>query len=213
MTKIWVDDKEIEALTGASLLQTCLDNGIYIPHLCYIKGASEPFAGCRLCFVEIEGMKGPVTSCTVTAAEGMVVRTNTPQVRELQQTALRLLLSVHDARCKECEANKKCELQRLAKFLNVRLKPRRFSHYLKEPGVDETHPCLTYYPNRCVLCGRCIQVCRDGRGQPMLSFAKRGFDTMISFHEVTPPGIPGECRACAAVCPVGALVPKQGAAI
>jgi bidirectional [NiFe] hydrogenase diaphorase subunit len=90
----------------------------------------------------------------------MVVRTDTPAVRRLQKTGLRLLLSVHVVDCKSCPANKNCELQNLAKFLKVGLKPKTLKRYFKQPEADDTHPYLSYYPNRCVLCRKCLQVCR-----------------------------------------------------
>jgi bidirectional [NiFe] hydrogenase diaphorase subunit len=139
------------------------------------------------------------------------VRTDTPAVRRLQKTGLRLLLSVHDVDCKNCPANKNCVLQDLAKFLKVGLKPKNLEHHLKQPDVDDTHPHLIHYPNRCVLCGKCIQVCRSANGSAMLAFARRGFDTVISFY-----GDPGSespscdtCSACVDICPVAALRPKK----
>ncbi|MBW1785607.1 MAG: (2Fe-2S)-binding protein [Deltaproteobacteria bacterium] len=211
MTTITVDDKSIEAREGTTVLQACLENGIYIPNLCHMDGMAHPPASCRLCLVEVEGEDRPVTSCTTAAANGLAVRTDTPEVRRLQRTALQLLLSVHDVDCGRCPANKKCELQRMAAFLKVGLKPKRLERFLKEPGIDRTHPFLDYYPNRCVLCGRCAVVCTKEHGRAYLTFAKRGLDTVLSFFgeedvSVTP------CQnrfPCVGVCPVGALVPKS----
>ena len=92
---ITVDEKPLEVEKDASLLQACLDNGIYVPNLCHLPGAATPQAACRLCFVEVAGMDYPVTACTVKVVDQMVVRTDTPAVRRLQKTGLRLLLSVH----------------------------------------------------------------------------------------------------------------------
>ena len=211
MVKLLVDDKEIEVEEGAILLQACLNNEIYIPSLCYLGGMKNPPASCRMCFVEIEGENKPVTSCTVKVRDGMVVKTDTPSVRRLQRTALQLLLSVHDVDCGRCPANKKCELQRIARFLRVSLKPKRLERLLKETETDENHPFLTYYPNRCILCGKCIHVCRTLHGKPFLTFAKRGFDTVVSFFgEKDTPGLPcGEkCVACVEICPVSAITLK-----
>jgi len=211
MLKLRVDNQEIEAREGKTLLQACLDNQIYVPNLCYLEDMESPSASCRMCFVEIEGTPQPVPSCTVQVNNDMVVKTDTPAVRQLQRTALRLLLSVHDVDCKNCHANKKCELQNIAKFLKVGLKPKRLKRYLKETEIDETHPFLNHYPNRCVLCGKCYYVCRKQHGQSILTFAKRGFDTEISFY-----GQDGgakleceECNACVNICPVGALALKK----
>jgi NADH dehydrogenase/NADH:ubiquinone oxidoreductase subunit G len=211
MLKFRVDNQEIEAEEGKTLLQACLDNRIYIPNLCYLENMKSPSASCRMCFVEIEGMPQPVASCTVQAKDDMVVKTDTPAVRQLQRTALRLLLSVHDVDCKNCHANKKCELQNIAKFLKVGLKPKRLEQYLKETQIDETHPFINHYPNRCVLCGKCVHVCRGKHGQSFLTFAKRGFDTAIStYSSADVSSLDCErCDICVEVCPVGALALKE----
>lgn len=211
MIKLIVDDREIEAKEGTTLLQACLENDIYIPNLCYLEEIEHPPASCRMCFVEIEGEEEPLTSCTVQVREGLVVHTDTTLVRRLQRSALRLLLSVHDVDCAHCPANKKCELQRMAKFLKVSLKPKGLEPFLKEPEIYEGHPVLNYYPNRCVLCGKCVFVSQKGDGKPFLSFAKRGFETIISFYGQ------GDSQrfadetfmACVKVCPVGAITLKE----
>ncbi|MBW2033467.1 MAG: (2Fe-2S)-binding protein [Deltaproteobacteria bacterium] len=213
MVKLIIDNKEIEAEEGKNLLQACLDNNIYIPNLCYLHGMDNPPASCRMCFVEIEGEHKPVTSCTVRVKDGMVVKTDTPDIRQLQRTALQLLLSVHDVDCAHCPANKKCELQRIAKFLKVGLKPKRLELLLKEPEIDDEHPLLDYYPNRCVLCGKCIHVCKTKLGQPLLAFARRGFYTTISFYGEKPASDLNSscknCLACVEICPVSAITLKN----
>jgi bidirectional [NiFe] hydrogenase diaphorase subunit len=207
MPKIQVDNQEIEAPEGKTLLQACLDNGIYIPNLCYMESMEAPSASCRMCFVEIEGERQPVTSCTAFVKENMVVKTNTETVRQLQRTGLRLLLSVHDVDCKNCHANKKCELQNIARFLKVGLKPKPLERYLKEVEIDETHPFLIHYPNRCVLCGKCVHICKGKHDQSVLTFAKRGFNTIISTYGSADASSLSDkrCDACAKACPVGAL--------
>jgi predicted molibdopterin-dependent oxidoreductase YjgC len=141
----------------------------------------------------------------------MVVRTDSPPVRRLQRSALQLLLSVHRVECGRCPANKRCGIQEIAKFLKVGLKPKHLERRLKEPEIVQDHPCLDYYPNRCVLCGKCIHVCVRQHDRPVLTFAKRGLDTVIGFFgETGETEIPcGECLACVAVCPVAALVMKE----
>ena len=211
MIKLVVDDKELEVNEGSILLDACLDKGIYIPHLCHLKGTGEPHASCRLCFVKIEGMPKPVPSCTETVREGMVVETDTPEVRALQLSALRLLLSVHDVDCAHCPANKKCPLQDMAGFLHVGLKAKGLETHLKEPRVVQDHPLIDYYPNRCVLCARCVRLCRTQNGLPLMNFARRGFHTVISFYGGG--NIPDcqNCLACVEICPVGALIFKNPA--
>lgn len=205
---ITVDDKIIEAREGDNLLQVCLENEIYIPNLCHVKGMKSPHASCRLCFVEIEGRTGPVSSCTVEVIEGMNVSTGTDEVRRLQRSALELLLSTHRVDCGNCPANKNCEIQKLARFLKAGLNSGKLKKYLKPADIDDTHPKIDYFPNRCVLCGRCVYVCgREGRN--ILSFARRGLDTVISFYGQHDPEACDSCEACVEICPVKALVLKK----
>ena len=211
MVKIIVDGKEITAEEGGSLLDACLDNEIYIPNLCRIKGAKEISASCRLCFVEIEGAGDPVPSCTLIVQEGMRVSTDTQRVRDLQKAAFELLLSAHEVDCGNCPANKKCELQRIAKFLKAGLKTKRLEKQLKSAIGGLEHPFLALYPNRCILCGKCIKACKDSRSKSLLTFSGRGFDTTISFY-----GLDDslndqcrECRVCVDICPVAAILMKS----
>ena len=210
MITLEVDDKKIEVAEGTNLLEACLANSIYIPNLCYLEGMEHPPASCRLCFVEIEGADHPVASCSLRVDREMVVHTDTPRVRRLQKTALQLLLSVHDVDCKNCPANRKCALPDMAKFLKGALKSKGLDRLLKETRIDEGHPFLDYYPNRCVLCGKCVYVCRQQQNRAGLTFARRGIDTVISFYDrpQTEPPACDTCRACVEVCPVAALVAK-----
>jgi bidirectional [NiFe] hydrogenase diaphorase subunit len=207
--KILIDNREIETIEGENLLQVCLRNDIYIPNLCYLEGMVIPSASCRLCFVEVQGEGAPLPSCTLKVKEGMVINTDTESVRELQRTALNLLLSTHNVDCAHCPANKKCELQKIARFLKIGLKSKQFEKYLKDPEVDRTHPLLDYYPNRCVLCGKCVYICNEKSGRPLLSFAKRGLETIISFYGEEDTSSCQSCQACVDICPVSALIFKK----
>jgi len=208
---IEVDGRVIAVEQGTNLLSACLAIGIYVPHLCYLEDVSPVSGSCRLCFVDIEGGSGPVPACTVTVADSLVVRTGTPAVRRMQRAGLRLLLSVHRIDCKNCPANRRCELQRIARFLKAGLTPGKLERHLKKPEVDSAHPYLDYYPNRCVLCGKCVHVCSRQHREMVLSFAKRGFDTVVGYYGASsnPSPLCAGCRACVEVCPVAALVPKQ----
>jgi bidirectional [NiFe] hydrogenase diaphorase subunit len=202
-----VDNRLIQADSGQNLLEACLENNIYIPNLCYIHGIKRPFASCRLCFVEIEGEPVPVTACTQTVTGGMIVRTDSKHVRRLQRSALDLLLSVHDVDCGHCPANRNCELQRISRVLNVRLRQNIPDRYFKDTGADIPHPFLEYSPNRCVLCGKCVYICREKNEKPVLSFINRGRETRIRVHwDGNNPVVPCRgCLACVEICPVKAI--------
>ena len=207
MINLIVDNREIEAVPGQSLLQVCLNNGIYIPHLCFMENDPEPDASCRLCFVEIDGAPAPVTACTLPATEGMNVRTDTPRVRRLQRSALRLLLSVHMVDCRHCHANRACALQDIAVFLNTGLKSKPLESMAQMCAVDRSHPFIDMYPHRCVLCGKCLKTCRDATGRPDLTLAGRGMQTRIRHFPAddVPPIDCTTCGRCIDICPVGAL--------
>jgi bidirectional [NiFe] hydrogenase diaphorase subunit len=210
MIQLNVDERWVHAEDDKSLLEVCLGNGIYVPNLCFLDAMEDPPASCRLCFVDIEGEARPVSSCRVKAREGMVVRTKTPAVRELQRAALEFLISRHRVECKSCPANKKCALQDIARFLGVPLKSKHLDHLECQPRKDMSHPLLDYDPNRCVLCGRCIFVCGQHQGSSLLTFAGRGIDTVVSFlGEKDPVGLScHSCLACVEICPVGAIHSK-----
>lgn len=208
MVGIIVDGNRIFVDETRSLLEGCLRNGVTIPNLCFLEEMPDPPASCRMCFVEVEGEGRPLLACKVTPRPGMVVRTVTEQVRRLQQTSLRLLLTVHEARCKPCPSNRRCPLQELVKLLGVRIRPKRYEHLDRFVEEFEEHPVLQIHHPRCILCSKCIEVCRNRNGRPLLTFAKRGIDTFVA--ALTEDGTDGpvceECLACVAVCPVSAML-------
>ncbi|MHB1043996.1 MAG: 2Fe-2S iron-sulfur cluster-binding protein [Eubacteriales bacterium] len=208
--RITVDGKEIEASNGEKILWAALLNGVYIPHLCALPGEKTPFAACRLCFVEIEGYPRPVTACTETVAQGMVVRTRSEQMDRLVRNGFEMIMSNHCIECKTCPANRRCELQRIAKERKWPLKPKRLPPLERNLAVDESAPGIIYDPNKCVLCGRCVRACRE-KGRVSLGFAHRGFNRMVTAFGGAPLGAEGcaDCRECANVCPVGALAAKE----
>lgn len=210
MAKVIVDNNEILINKEPSLLMLLLNNGIYVPNLCYLQDMERPPVSCRMCFVEIVGQDKPVSSCAIKPEDGMIIKTDTPEVRRLQKTSFELLLSAHIIDCANCVANKRCELQKIAKFLKVPLKQKRIELLDIEAKLDESHPYLVYDPGKCVMCGRCVYTCRKLFGSPYLSFSGRGLEMKISFFgETDAETIPcNDCYKCVDICPVGALSKK-----
>ncbi|MDD5093778.1 MAG: 2Fe-2S iron-sulfur cluster-binding protein [Dehalococcoidia bacterium] len=205
-----IDSQKIESPAGHPILWAALDHGIYIPNLCAVREAEEPFAACRLCFVDIEGYPEPVTACTEPVSEGMVVNTRHPQAQGMARTSLELLLASHPVDCAKCAANGRCELQRSAKHLGVKLKTKRFKKLLRDLPIDSSSPVFIYDPNKCVLCGKCVLKCREV-GPGAIGFAHRGFERIVTSFGDQPIGQSkcNGCRECVAVCPVGALLEKK----
>jgi len=206
---ITIDGKKIKTREREVLLWVALDNGIYIPNLCSLRGKEEPSASCRLCFVEISDRMQPVTACTETVREGMVVNTRGEKSLRLARNAFELLMASEPADCGQCLVNRNCELQNLAKYLKVRLKPKHLKDLQHNLPVDDTNPEFIYDPNKCVLCGRCVWVCQQ-LGNGVLGFANRGFNRVMTNFYNQPMGSIGcaACYECVSVCPTGALVLK-----
>jgi formate dehydrogenase major subunit/NADH-quinone oxidoreductase subunit G len=207
-----IDGKRIKAREGETILWAALDNGIYIPNLCAIREVTEPFAACRLCFVEIEGEDEPVTACTKPVREGIVVNTRGKNALRLARTAAELILASHPVDCGHCLKNRSCELHKIAKYLGIKLKTKRFRKLERNLPIDESSPLFTYDPNKCVLCGRCVWVCRERLGIGAIGFTRRGFKRMVSTFEDKPIAESRcvQCSECVKVCPVGALTFREG---
>ena len=207
-----IDGREVTAREGEKLLWVALDNDIYIPHLCALRDNPVPAAACRLCFVEVEGKEQPVTACTEEVTEGMVVNTRGDRALRLARSAFALLMASHPVDCAHCSANGSCELQTIARHLKVKLKPKRLRTLLRNLPVDESNPEFINDPNKCVLCGRCVWVCRNRVNSGVLGFAHRGFKRVVTTFADEPIGDLRcqECGECVRVCPTGALAFKDG---
>ena len=207
-----IDGKKITASEGEKLLWVALDNGIYIPNLCALRDNSETASACRLCFVEVEGKEQPVTACTEQVTEGMVVDTRGGKALRLARSGFELLMASHPVDCAHCAKSGSCELQKIAHHLGVKLKPKRLRKLLRELPVDDSNPLFILDPNKCVLCGRCVWVCRKRLGIGVLGFAHRGFERMVTTFAGEPLGESRcqQCGDCVSVCPTGALAFKEG---
>ena len=202
-----INGKKITAREGEKLLWVALDNNVYIPNLCALREKLEAAAACRLCFVEVAGREEPVTACTETVTEGIVVDTRGDRALRLARRSFELIMASHPVDCAHCAANGACELQQIARHLKVRLKPKRLRRLTRELSVDDSNPLFIYNPNKCVLCGRCVWVCRQ-HNIGVFGFAHRGFERMVTTFADEPIGDSRcqECAGCVQVCPSGALV-------
>ncbi len=207
MAKITVDGKVIEAVEGKSLLQTCLENNIYIPNLCFLKDMEDPTGACRLCFVEIEGRDKMVPSCKTKVVDGMVVTTDGPKVREAQTVIFKLLFSSHNMTCKDCLSKAHCELQKIGKTLGLRLKKSMSANGNGDADTSLRHPCFDLNTSKCILCRRCLYVCTQKNGKPVLSIVRNhnGKSSAGMACEYPPRVDCYKCRACVDVCPVNAI--------
>ncbi|HHY98629.1 MAG TPA: 2Fe-2S iron-sulfur cluster binding domain-containing protein [Firmicutes bacterium] len=206
--KLTIDGREIEVEKGSTILEAAREAGIDIPTLCY-HPAVGPSGACRVCVVEVEGAKSLVASCVYPVAEGMVVRTNSPQVRDARRMVVELLISTHPQDCLSCDKNGKCELQALARRLGV--KEVRFRAQKPHHKPDTSSVSILRDSDKCILCGRCVTMCRDIQGIGAISFAYRGRRTLItpSFEHGIGESDCVNCGQCSKVCPVGAIVEQD----
>lgn len=205
-----VDGRELRAQAGERLLGALMRAGIEVPNLCFIEGVEPPNGGCRLCWVEVEGRRKPVTSCTLPVSQGMVVRTRTPAVDRLVRAGFEMLLSTHRLDCKVCPGNRRCALQDIAKARKVPLKGKRLAKIEPDLPIDESRPDLGFNPNHCILCGKCVHACNHEVKKGVLDIINRGLLARVSTFDGKPLAEQdcGLCTRCAEVCPVGAFYKK-----
>ncbi len=207
-----IDGIEVITTPGRTILEAAAEAGIRIPTLCY-DPRLEPYGSCRVCLVEVEGQgRGFLPACATPADEDMVVRTDTEKLRGIRRTIIELLLSDHPNDCMTCESAGNCELQDLAYEYGVR-KPRfQGEQHHHEAIVD--NPIIERDYNKCVLCGRCVRICREVQGVGVYDFANRGFEAVPGTPYNRPlTETPCEfCGQCVSTCPTGAIVsiPSKG---
>jgi len=203
--KLTINGKECIAPAGSTILQAAELNNIHIPKLCYLEGIHK-YGACRICVVDQVSppAKNLQASCMVEAKEGMVIETNNARVQEARKTMYELLLSNHDKKCLTCARNQDCEFQALGRELGVEDSPYEGERNLQPIDVSES---ITRDPNKCILCRRCVSVCKNIQTTSVLTAENRGFNTIITPGFGLPMGNTSctFCGQCVVVCPVGAL--------
>ncbi len=203
-----IDDQEVKAKKGSTILQAAKQAGIDIPTLCFLKEINE-VGDCRMCIVEVEGRRGFATSCIQKVEEGMVVHTNTQNVLEARHVILDLIISNHAKDCLTCTRSGNCELQALATKFNiskVEFEGTRMKHQ-----IDDLSPSIVRDFNKCILCRRCVAVCKNVQKIGAIDCINRGFDSCISTvgdHSLNDVNCTF-CGQCIEACPTGALHEKE----
>lgn len=208
MINLTVDGKNVSVEQGTSILEAARKVNIDIPTLCFLKEINE-VGNCRMCLVEVEGVRGYKASCVYPAEEGMVVKTNTKDLLETKKEVLNLILSAHDKKCLSCVRNTNCRLQDLCKKFEI--EDFEYEGEMPEAILDDASECIVRNTAKCILCRRCVNVCKKVQGVSAISVMNRGFKSRVgvalnmSIKKSTCVG----CGQCIIHCPVGALTEKS----
>jgi predicted molibdopterin-dependent oxidoreductase YjgC len=200
MVKLTIDGRKITTSEERTILEAATENGIYIPTLCFHKRLST-LGSCRMCLVEIEGAEKPMAACTTPVVDGIVVHSKTERVQQLRRDALRLMLVNHPLDCPVCDAGGECQLQNLAYGFGID-RQEFVAEEIERKVPAYSTPLIRQWPNRCVMCQRCVQACIEIPGCHVLDIVEKGLVSMIT-------AVNSEscisCGECLSVCPVGAL--------
>jgi NADP-reducing hydrogenase subunit HndD len=212
MLNIKINGQDVSVPAGTTILEAAKSINVHIPTLCYLKDINE-IGACRMCLVEIKGGRSLVAACVYPCSEGMEVFTNTPVVRETRKAILELILSNHNRECTTCDRSGVCELQQVSEDLGVR-EIRYMPNKEEVHTIDALSPSVVRDPSKCILCGRCISVCRDVQGLGALGATNRGFKKAVEPpFEMTLNDVNCiNCGQCIINCPVGALKEKDDTA-
>lgn len=205
---ITINNRQIEVEEGTSILDAAKKISINIPTLCYHPD-QEIKANCRVCVVDVEGSRTLQTACSTTVKEGMVIGTNTQKVREARKVLVELLLANHNMSCTTCIRNGNCSLQSIAADLGIR--ETRFDNVMVKQDIDESSPSIVRNQNKCIKCGRCIQVCDKIQGLSILDYTGRSNHCEVkpAFGKYLNDVACVACGQCSVICPVSAITEKE----
>lgn len=208
MVNITIDSRKIQVPSNYTVLEAARYANIAIPTLCFLKDINE-IGACRMCVVEIKGARSLQAACVYPVSEGLEIFTQTPKVRESRKVTLELILSNHDKKCLTCVRSRNCELQKLSEELNI--KEVRFEGEMGRHPLDELSHSIVRDPNKCVLCRRCVNMCKNIQKVAVIDTNERGFKTIVgsAFNESLAEVPCINCGQCITVCPVGALREKD----
>ncbi len=215
MVQLTIDGMPVTVPEGTSVLRAASELGVSIPKLCATDNLNS-FGSCRMCVVEIEGVRGKPASCTTPVREGMVVRTQTDAVEKLRRNVMELYISDHPLDCLTCPANGNCELQDVAGAVGLREVRYGFSgdNHLNAQK-DTSNPYFSFDPSKCIVCSRCVRACDEVQGTLALTIEGRGFDSKVSPSQ-SQAFMDSECVSCGAcvqACPTSTLMEKSVEAI
>lgn len=208
MVNITIDNRKIQVPKNYTVLEAARFANIAIPTLCFLKDINE-IGACRMCVVEVKGARSLQAACVYPVSEGLEINTKSPAVREARKVTLELILSNHDKKCLTCVRSRNCELQKLAEELNIA--DIRFEGETHKKPIDSVSPSIVRDPNKCVLCRRCVSMCKNIQGVAVIDLNGRGFNTVVgpAFHKSLNDVPCINCGQCITVCPVGALREKD----
>jgi NADH-quinone oxidoreductase subunit G len=201
LVKLTIDGREIEAPAGMLVIDAAKLAGIEIPAFCYYEGLSLQ-AACRMCLVEVEKAPKLLTACTLPVGAGMVVKTETDQVKQARKSMLELLLTNHPLDCPVCDKGGECELQDMA--FRYGAGESRYTEQKVHTPEKQFSPVVFFDAPRCILCYRCVRICNEGLGVGALGVINRGVVSEIAPNHGDHLEC-DECGACIDICPVGAL--------